>query len=161
MICEAKDIPRENLFLVGIVKKRTTRDFFHIGNPRDPFILSRAEALNIIGYMITHADWTVRDVESEINSFFPEKGPFRVTSDEIRGIIECFPHPALPKQERTRLAYYLLTMEEAKILAAALIHAFKFKPKELDAAVVAIFEHARNADGTGQSEDDMLVKLLS
>jgi hypothetical protein len=157
MKCTVDDIPRENLFLVGIVQRRTTRDFLVIRRPRRPFAISRAEALNLFGYMLTHADWTVPEMEQAIAAYAPEQCFCKIDGDDRRVLIDFTlspPHASV--EDRARWAYRLLTMDEAKILCAALVHTMRWAPEELDAAVVAIFEHARNADGTGQSLADML-----
>lgn len=155
-ILDASGIPQENLFLVGVVEGRTSRDWIVIRRPRRPFVVSRAEALNIIGYVITHADFTVQEVEDVISTFVPEQCPFTLSASDKQAYIDLVPHPAAPPTDRFRWSMYLLTLEEAKFLLAALVHAMTLHPREIDAAVMAVFYHARNLDGTGQALEDML-----
>jgi len=153
----ARDVPKENLFMVGVVQRHTSRDFLVIRRPRAPFVISRAEALNIIGYMITHADFRVADVENAINDFTPEQVFFKIDCDEMRVLLDPLTcNPLAPPEDRFRWSMCLFTLEEAKIICAALVHGMKLHPSELDAGVVAIFEHARNLDGTGQALEDIL-----
>lgn len=169
-----KDVPRENLFLVGIVINETTRDLFHIGMPRRPFVINRAEALNLIGYLITQADFTVKDIEETIK--LVEKEPalniFQIRASESQAMIET------PTQARVYPAHYgrvqrdgllfaaevgafLFTMEEGKILCASLVVLMGIKPKELDAAVTAVFEKSRGVSGEGESAEDIEKRILS
>jgi hypothetical protein len=166
-IVREADVPRENLFMVGLIANKTTRDLFSIARPRKPFVVNRQEALNLIGYLITHADFTVADIEQTIRDWSPSINIFNVQGDEKRVHID-FPTNVriYPKTmsdfERDALltaatiGLFLFTMEEGKNLAAALTHTMSLKPKELDGAVVAIFEHARDVSGVGQSLSDML-----
>lgn len=165
-IVETKDIPRENLFMVGISADVTTRDLFVIARPRRPFVISRAEALNIIGHMISKADFTVADIENTIKIWQPKLNIFSIDGDDRRVMINpatkarvfsptqgTFARDAL--LTAAELGLYLFGMEEGKLLCAALVHVMGLRPREVDAGVVAVFDHARNPDGTGESEEDL------
>lgn len=172
-IVETRDIPRENLFMVGITSGVKTRETFVIARPRKPmFIINRAEALSLIGHLITKADFTVADIEQAIKKWEPRLNIFEVEGDDKRAIINppvnarLF-YPTQSPAERKALVksaemgLYLFNVEEAKILCASLVRVMELKPRELDAGVVAIFEHARDPSGFGESEEDLLKKPSS
>ena len=165
-IIETRDIPRENLFRIGIVQEVTTRDLFVIATPRKPFIVNRAEALNIIGHIVTKADFTVDDIENTIKMWKPEYNIFEVRGDDVRAWIET-PTKArvfTPTQSdfvrealytAAAMGLFLFGAEEGKILCASLVRVMDLKPREVDAGVVAIFDHSRNPSGEGETEADL------
>lgn len=165
-IVEVKDIPRENIFMVGIIGETTTRDLFIIQRPRKPFVINRTEALNLIGHLVTKADFTVDDIENSVREWKEQYNLFEIKGDDARVML----HPALntrvfgPTQtpfERNALlaaaemGLYLFSIEEAKVLCASLVRVMSLKPKEIDSGVIAIFDHARNPSGFGETEDDL------
>jgi hypothetical protein len=165
-VIETKDVPRENLFMVGIVAEKTERDLFVIAAPRKPFVINRQEACNLIGHLVSKADFTVDDIEQSITMWKPEYNLFEIEGDDLRVMV----HPAVNARvfhssqtdfERRALVIaakqglYLFGMEEGKLLCAALVHVMGLQPRELEAGVIAIFDHARNPSGEGQSEEDV------
>lgn len=134
----ANDIPKENIFGIGL---HHSGSFFHIAKPRKPFIFKRAEALNMIGYMIAHARLQPRDIDAAVGTESPD--PFRTSAN---GDTFMITGPKSP--------IFLMTRDESMILIGQLIRKGQLKPSEIDAAAIAIEERA-----AGQSIEDV-AKLL-
>lgn len=155
-----RDIPTENIFMIGIIAQVTTRDAFHINRPRVPFVISRPEALNLIGYFITQADFHTGDIEQAVRGREAFGNLYDIKGDERRAHIEMpkahivttwkgeerpcnCPTPGKHPHWRP-LA--LITMNEALNLIANLIHTMNLRPAEIDAAIMAIWEAPRGQE---------------
>jgi len=136
----AADIPKENLFMIGI---HPTHKIFHIANPRLPFVFNRAEALNLIGYIVAHAHLNPNDIELALRERKPD--PFRTKAAGDRFLIvgpQC--------------KLFIFSVDEALCLITSLITLGELKPSEVDAACIAIEEHA-----AGQSIEDVTKLVLA
>ncbi len=155
-----RDIPVENIFMVGIIAAVTTRDAFHINRPRVPFVVSRPEALNLIGYFITQADLHTGDIEQAIRDRESFGNLYQIAGDERRCHIEL-PKAHIvtdwtgketpcacskPGKHKHWRPLALLTMNEALNLIANLIHTMALRPSEIDAAIMAIWEAPRGQE---------------
>ena len=167
---QKRDIPTENVFMVGIIAAVTTRDAFHINQPRDPFVISRPEALNLIGYFITQADLCTQDIEQAVRQRDSFGNLYGIVGDERR---VCIRLPKLhgvtdfsgketscacerPSRHKVWRPLVLITMNEALNLIACLICEMKLRPSEIDAAIMAIWEAPRGQE----TEAAMLLKPL-
>lgn len=140
MTLTIKDVPKENLFGIGVVQHTTLRDGYHFANPRRPFVINRGEALNVIGYLITHGDLQPDEIDHAVNH--PEPDPFKVAGDNARVMIRA------PK------TLFIITPDEGLILIGALILVMGIAPSEIDAAATAIGEQA-----LGQTREDVAKQL--
>lgn len=158
---QKRDIPTENLFMVGIIAEVTTRDAFHLNRPRVPFIVSRPEALNLIGYFITQADLHTGDIEQAIRQRESFGNLYSIVGDERRAHIEMGKAHIItswdgaewpcacetPGRHEHWRPLALITMNEALNLIANLVHTMGLRPSEIDAAIMAIWEAPRGQEG--------------
>jgi len=132
MSVKIKDIPKENIFGIGIVQQTIIESIpqgsFHFANPRKPFIVNRAEALNIIGYLICHGEITPSTIDLYAQENLTDLR--YVNGDESRAIITG------PQR------LFVITRGEALELIGRLIQAMHLHPSEIDASVISINEQA-------------------
>ena len=128
MTLSIKDIPKENIFGIGVIQQSTQNDGYHFANARRPFVINRSEALNVIGYLIAHGDLQPDEIDNSVKN--PEPDPFKVAGDNARVMIRA------PK------TLFIITPDEGLILIGALIRVMGMAPSEIDAAVAAITEQA-------------------
>lgn len=138
-----KDVPKENLFGIGVIQQTTENDgyhfanCYHFANPRRPFVINRGEALNVIGYLITHGDLQPKMIDDAVTQDMFTIDPFRTQGDNLRVLIQG------------PISIFIITPNEGLQLIAALIRVMGLAPSELDAAAAAIGEYAlgqTNAD---------------
>lgn len=122
----AKDIPKENLFKIGVIQLKTKNDGYHIAHPRRPFVISRVEALNVIGYIVCLGGLSPKEVDDAVNEA-DESSAFRLRGDEARVMIET---PQAP--------FFLITVAEGFKLIGELARVMRLQPGEIDAAVMAV-----------------------
>ena len=162
MTCTKADIPVENLFMIGVLAIDTTRDAIHIKAPRKPFVVTRAEALNLIAYTLTQADFRVADIEHAYRYWNVQTGDwFSVVADERRALLH-FPnlvrgpvHMRDVLMVARKAGEWLLSLDECLTLCATLIHKMDLKPREIDAAIQADYEAPRGQE----TEEDMKKRL--
>jgi len=135
----AADIPKENIFAIGMHPSK----IFHCANPRRPFVFNRAEALNLIGYIVALAELNPPDIDNAVRE--PPPDPFRTRCANDRFMV-LGPRGPL----------FLFSVDEALGLISSLIRLGGLAPSEIDAAVVAIEEQA-----AGQSIEDVTKLVLS
>ncbi len=136
----AADVPKENLFRVGRLGHHDHHEWsdrFVVTTTRSPFVLSRAEAGNLLGYLILHANLQPSQIEDIVHAIAerlrkgerPTKTWGMRTDDGRRFFLRDMPQAEL-----------WLSRQEMRLFVGLLVHTLGLSPAEIDAAVIAIEE---------------------
>ena len=134
--CTGKDIPQGNPFGIGATPPPSQGEFFTILTPHAApqlaarggglfHVLSRGEALNVIGNLIVLGDLSADEIDETIRIHEGQATP-RVRSDGTRVLLQLHPPPILMRRDA------------ALQLIAAIVARAEIQPSEIDAAVERI-----------------------